>query len=685
MSSMSDTVATLLGLQAATGGMTLQDMLGRAAPGLGFLPSFIRTWLQVDISSVVGLLSLIGAMSTGFHFLNRIGLKIYWTLTRFCTATVSIAASDRLNREVLNWLSATVLLRQGTRVLNARSEAVDRDRSFYRTKSIRDDCANEKRRPVVYLPTFGTTWFWHRRNLFVVRCVRPNNRFGNDSPDEYADAPSGEEPLVVMCFGRSVEPIKKFLDDCRQWGEKQRERFVTVRTCKKTYAGAHWDTTILRPTRPLHTVHFDEQIKNGLVEDIKNYLDPQTRKFYQERGIPYRRGYLLHGPPGTGKTSLSLALASMFGLELYLLHVPSMSDDKELESMFDDLPPRCILLLEDIDAVGIQNRNDLATRLAGLDDDEDDNDDDDYSSDKEDRRSSAPKSRSSLSGLLNVLDGVASQEGRIVFMTSNLADKLDPALIRPGRIDRKIYLGNINQESSRLMFSRMYAASAGLDSDALSTAPKAETPENSASVVEKPTTPSPSLRTLDEKPNAAELEGLAADFASNIPDDTLTPALIQGFLLSHRSSPLAARDGIQAFVSLEIGKKEQARAAVQKARETRARRRKSRALAQLGKLATLAGGNDADSGSHSNASPKRDKDSGVQGDTANVAHGSATKEASRKAEEDKAPTDGAVEKVGSPRLAVNDRETEHPGSSDVNSEGNVLDSNKSVGVTGEVL
>lgn len=581
---MSDAVATLIGLQAATGGTTIQDILNRTAPGLSFIPSFLRRWLQIDISAIIGLLSLIGAMSSGFHFLNHIGLKLYWTLTRFCTASVAVAASDRLNREVLSWISSTVLMRQGTRVLAARSEMVDDERYYYqRPKTIRDDCANETRRPVEYMPTFGTMWFWHRKRLFIVRCVRTHNHrggaFSRDSPEEFFDAPTGEEPLVVMCFGRSVAPIKQFLNDCRDWGEAQRARYVTVRTCKKSYNGAHWDSTILRPTRPIQTVHFDEQVKKDLIADIINYLDPHTRDFYHQRGIPYRRGYLLHGPPGTGKTSLSLALASMCKLELYLLHVPSLANDGELESMFDELPPRCIILLEDIDAVGIPRRNELAARMTGLDDKDDDEDD-------EDEENGSGRGRSTLSGLLNVLDGVASQEGRIVFMTSNLADKLDPALVRPGRIDRKIFLGNINQESARLMFLRMYAESD--DSQFADLGPAAEMEMSELSGQTTPAIISPGPPTsLDEKVNTVELEKVAAEFASHIPDDAVTPALIQGFLLSHRSDPLAARDGIQDFIKDEMLKLEEAREKALRARETKARKRKSKALAQLGALATL--------------------------------------------------------------------------------------------------
>ena len=479
LKTMASTVA--LARAAAGTGTSLQKILRDSTPGFSFMRAFFKTWLKLDLTTLAAALTIFGTISSASVVLKGLGMKVYWWFTALFTASISIASSDRLNREIVNWIGAQVLTRQATRILTARTETIQNDAWHPRRTAVeRNDYNHEKRVPIQYLPTFGTTWFIFERNVFLVRRINTKRPYVMGVPDEYAAAPEGDEPLVVMCLGRSVEPIKRYLIACRDFAEKQREKYVTVRASKQQYNRDSWDVTILRPIRPLETVHFDETTKAELVADIKNYLDPSTRRFYTARGIPYRRGYLLHGTPGTGKTSLTLALAGYFGLELYLLHLPSVRSDNELATLFTALPPRCIVLLEDIDAVGIKRQVDMTEE-----EDDDDSDDD-----------KGPRSRCTLSGLLNVVDGVASQEGRIVFMTSNMAHKLDKALVRPGRIDKMIFLDYISQRSAELMFLRMY------------------TPD--------PQHPNPNLD-LPE----GELETLALAFSKAIPENSFTPAQLQ--------------------------------------------------------------------------------------------------------------------------------------------------------------
>ena len=128
-----------------------------------------------------------------------------------------------------------------------------------------------------------------------------------------------------------------------------------------------------------------------------------------DRGIPYRRGYLLHGPPGGGKTSFITALAGELGYDICVLNLgeAGLTDDR-LAHGLSNLPPRSIALLEDIDAAFTQ---------------------------REASDHSQSRSYVTFSGLLNALDGVSAGEERVTFMTTNHLTRLDPALVRPGRAD----------------------------------------------------------------------------------------------------------------------------------------------------------------------------------------------------------------------------------------------------------
>jgi chaperone BCS1 len=113
-------------------------------------------------------------------------------------------------------------------------------------------------------------------------------------------------------------------------------------------------------SRSLSSVILDESVKQRLLQDIRDYQQPSTQNWYSNRGIPYRRGYLLHGPPGTGKSSFSFAVAGYFLLDIYILNLNTANMSKgKLESLFSRLPAECIVLLEDIDSAGLTKNRKL--------------------------------------------------------------------------------------------------------------------------------------------------------------------------------------------------------------------------------------------------------------------------------------------------------------------------------------
>jgi chaperone BCS1 len=150
-----------------------------------------------------------------------------------------------------------------------------------------------------------------------------------------------------------------------------------------------------------------------------------------DRGIPYRRGYLLYGLPGSGKSSFIQALAGEldFGIALVNLSERGVTDDR-LASLMTSLPARTLLLLEDADAAFTNRRQAESDGYSG--------------------------STVTFSGLLNALDGVAAGEERIAFLTTNHIERLDPALIRPGRVDMTVRIGEATRYQAAEMWDRFY-------------------------------------------------------------------------------------------------------------------------------------------------------------------------------------------------------------------------------------
>jgi len=146
-----------------------------------------------------------------------------------------------------------------------------------------------------------------------------------------------------------------------------------------------------RDIRPMSTVIINEKEKTALLRDTKTFLDPRARAWYSNRGIPYRRGYLLYEQPGTGKSSLSLLIASCYDLEIYVLNISNVDGDS-LGTLFTELPPRCVLL-KDVDAVGMTKSWQAETEKTGQ-------------TEAGSAKKTESKGKSSLLDLLDALDGV---------------------------------------------------------------------------------------------------------------------------------------------------------------------------------------------------------------------------------------------------------------------------------------
>lgn len=145
--------------------------------------------------------------------------------------------------------------------------------------------------------------------------------------------------------------------------------------------------------------------KNKIIEDLHKFN--KSEKDYIKHGIPYKRNYLFYGEPGTGKTSMLTMIASIFNSELRMVNFSGKINDSTFMRLVSKIPPGSIMVLEDIDALFTERvANDSGTRGSV-----------------------------SFSSILNCLDGIARKNKIITIMTTNYIDRLDKALIRPGRID----------------------------------------------------------------------------------------------------------------------------------------------------------------------------------------------------------------------------------------------------------
>lgn len=208
--------------------------------------------------------------------------------------------------------------------------------------------------------------------------------------------------------------------------EQARDAYLSHGKRVEVYVTSGWQWIRARevPPRSLESVVLPESFKEDVVADLRRFQS--QRDFYQRLGMPYRRGYAFEGPPGTGKTSLVRALASEFKLNLYQVNLRSqVLDDQELLLRLGEVPPGSVILFEDVDCL-VAGREDKDVK--GV----------------------------TLSGLLNGLDGVASQEDVIYVFTTNFYDRLDPALVRPGRIDRRFHFDLAEPGQVMTLFRRFF-------------------------------------------------------------------------------------------------------------------------------------------------------------------------------------------------------------------------------------
>jgi chaperone BCS1 len=278
---------------------------------------------------------------------------------------------------------------------------------------------------VALIPAPGLHWFWYSGRPFQVWFTR--------SEETKERTSRRMESLTFRTIGRKQAFIRQFVDDVVRSHNKRRG----VRSWLYTYNDG-WDYSENYTPRLLESVVLQPGDKESLVDDIRRFR--KSRQRYLRMGVPYHRGYLLYGPPGTGKTSLVSAVAAHFALSIYCVNLTEFND-RSLMAAVSQVPKDSVLLFEDIDCMRSGQKRESA---AGAD--------------KQDgkREKEASNHGVTLSGLLNVLDGFFAPTGVLFMMTTNQVEALDPALLRPGRIDYKLYLGKASDAQKVDLYLRFF-------------------------------------------------------------------------------------------------------------------------------------------------------------------------------------------------------------------------------------
>lgn len=197
-----------------------------------------------------------------------------------------------------------------------------------------------------------------------------------------------------------------------------------------------WEGSDSKNIRKLDTVVLPTNIKIEIKDDMEIFLN--SEEWYLHRDIPYTRGYLLYGLPGTGKTSLIKALSLHYKKHIAFLVLNSVESDNQLIELLQSIDYKStILIIEDIDAmIDLVKSRELESKAESSDDSEDYPIDQNQKQTKPGTKLKQPTTLT-FSGILNAIDGVFNTHGRIMFMTTNKPEVLDQALIRAGRCDVK--------------------------------------------------------------------------------------------------------------------------------------------------------------------------------------------------------------------------------------------------------
>lgn len=333
------------------------------------------------------------------YFIRDIPTRIYATIKRMTTIEISLTSDSFLYHEILRVLSTA---RIG---LFARNYSTDHEGDV--------------------VSGYGSSVAIFERRLVTFNRELIEGKLRLD------------EKLHVTVFSRNVDILRKMIAKARL---PKPDDMVKIYSASSGY----WGSPIRRRKRNLDTIFTNGDVKDTVIAKVRWFL--ANEQWYVRRGIPYKLVFLLHGEPGTGKTSLIYGMASYFDRG-----IGSVDSIANIDDTLKNLPENTFALIEDIDMISISR------------DEEEDDDDETPGKPQaaaparaERDLTSAATQMSALQVLINALDGIATPHGLIMFITTNFRERLDVALIRPGRVDCDLEVTPLEADATEEMFAAFY-------------------------------------------------------------------------------------------------------------------------------------------------------------------------------------------------------------------------------------